>query len=150
MKDSSLNRDLALSIRDFRENEGADFEYISGSTKDWDYFRTIGVKAMIAGACNYVPDLVASMYRLSLGLDEESFLKACESVNYLSSFTKVGNSLISSHLALRSRGYDVPYMKRPLICPYDGYKDKMAEDAQAIAEAVELMKRIDPEYRFVV
>ena len=149
MKDSSLNRDLALSIREFRENEGADFEYISGSTKDWDYFRTIGVKAMIAGACNYVPDLVSSMYRLSLKDDDESFMKACESVNYLSSFTKVGNSLISSHLALRSRGYDVPYMKRPLICPYDEYKEKMAEDKAAIDEAVELIKSLDLEYKFV-
>ena len=149
MKDSSLNRDLALAIKDLRETEGVDFEYISGSTKDWPYFRSIGVKAMIAGACNYVPDLVSSMYRLSLGTDEESFLKLCDSVNYLSSFTKVGNSLISSHLALKSRGYDVPYMKRPLICPYDDYKEKIEEDAQAIEEAAELAARLDPEYRFI-
>lgn len=149
MKDSSLNRDLALAIRDFRENDGADFEYISGSTKDWPYFRTIGVKAMIAGVCNYVPDLAASMYRLSQGNDEESFLKAADSVNFLSGFTKVGNSLISSHLALKSRGYDVPYMKRPLICPYDEYQEKMEEDRKAIIDAVELMKTLDPEYRFI-
>ncbi|MBR3183126.1 MAG: hypothetical protein IKF61_02085, partial [Firmicutes bacterium] len=126
-----------------------DFEYISGSTKDWPYFNSIGVKAMIAGACNYAPDLVASMYRLSQGDDEESFIKASDSVNYISSFTKVGNSLISSHLALKSRGYDVPFMKRPLICPYDEYKEKMAEDAAAIKESAELISKLDPEYKFV-
>ena len=104
---------------------------------------------MIAGACNYAPDLVASMYRLSQGDDEESFIKASDSVNYISSFTKVGNSLISSHLALKSRGYDVPYMKRPLICPYDEYKEKMAEDAAAIKESAELISKLDPEYKFV-
>ena len=149
MKDSSLNRDLALAIKDFREKEGADFEYISGSTKDWPWFNSIGVKAMIAGACNYAPDLVASMYRLSQGDDEESFIKASDSVNYISSFTKVGNSLISSHLALRSRGYDVPYMKKPLVCPYEEYEEKMAEDAAAIRESAELLKKLDPEYKFV-
>jgi hypothetical protein len=80
---------------------------------------------------------------------EESFIKASDSVNYISSFTKVGNSLISSHLALKSRGYDVPYMKRPLICPYDEYKEKMAEDAAAIKESAELISKLDPEYKFV-
>ena len=149
MKDSSLNRDLALAIKDYRETEGVEFEYISGSTKDWPYFNSIGVKAMIAGACNYAPDLVASMYRLSQGNDEESFLKASDAVNYISSFTKVGNSLISSMLALKSRGYDVPYMKRPLICPYDEYQDKISEDIKAINEAAELISGLDPEYRFV-
>lgn len=149
IKDSSLDRDLALSIKEFRENEGVDFEYISGSTKDWPYFSGIGVKAMIAGACNYAPDLVASMYRLSQSGDEEKFIKASDSVNYISSFIKSGNSLISSHLALKSRGYDVPYMKKPLICPYEEYAEKMAEDAAAISEAIDLIRTLDPEYRFV-
>lgn len=149
MKDSSLNRDLALSIKELKEKDGIDFEYISGSTKDWPYFNSIGVKAMIAGACNYAPDLVASMYRLSQGDDEDSFIMVSDSVNYISSFTKVGNSLISSHLALKSRGYDVPYMKRPLICPYEEYKEKMAEDAEAIKESAELITALDPEYRFI-
>lgn len=148
MKDSSLNKDLAMAIKDYKEKEGVEFDYISGSTKDWPYFNSIGVKTMIAGACNYAPDLVASMYRLSQGDNEESFLKASDSVNYISSFTKVGNSLISSHLALKSRGYDVPYMKKPLICPYDDYKEKIAEDAKAIRESVELISTLDPEYKF--
>ena len=148
MKDSSLNRDLACSIREFRENEGADFEYISGSTKDWPYFNSIGVKAMIAGACNYAPDLVASMYRLSRGTDQDRFIEAYEIVNALSDGIKMGNSLISSHLALASRGYEVPYMKRPLICPYDKYAEKIDEDSKAIKESVRLMKKIDPDYSF--
>lgn len=148
MKDSSLNKDLAMAIKDYKEKEGVEFDYISGSTKDWPYFNSIGVKAMIAGACNYAPDLVASMYRLSQGDNEDSFLKASDSVNYISSFTKVGNSLISSHLALKSRGYDVPYMKKPLVCPYDEYKEKIAEDAKAIRESAELISTLDPEYKF--
>jgi dihydrodipicolinate synthase/N-acetylneuraminate lyase len=149
MKDSSLNRDLANSIKEFSANEGVEFEYISGSTKDWPYFNSIGVKAMIAGACNYAPDLVASMYRLSQTADHETFVRASNMVNHISDFIKVGNSLISSHLALTSRGYEVPYMKKPLICPYEEYKDKIREDAEEISKAVELIKELDPEYRYV-
>ena len=149
MKDSSLNRDLANAIKEFRENEGVEFEYISGSTKDWPYFNSIGVKAMIAGACNYAPDLVASMYRLSQTADHDTFVKASDAVNHISDFIKVGNSLISSHLALTSRGYDVPYMKKPLFCPYEEYKDKIREDAEEISKAIELIKELDPEYKYV-
>ena len=148
MKDSSLNRDLALSIKDFRENEGADFQYISGSTKDWAFFRTVGVKAMIAGACNYAPELVSAMYRLSQGTDEESFMEAHDLVNALSGNIKTGNSLISSHLVLRSRGYDVPYMKRPLICPYEEYADKIAEDKAMLDEAHEKMAKLVPDFSY--
>ncbi|MBQ5440913.1 MAG: dihydrodipicolinate synthase family protein [Firmicutes bacterium] len=149
MKDSSLNRELANAIKDFRDAEGIEFEYISGSTKDWTYFNSIGVKAMIAGACNYAPDLVASMYRLSQKSDESSAKNAADTVNHISDFIKVGNSLISSHLALTSRGYEVPFMKRPLICPYDKYADKIREDREEIDKAIEIIKTLDPEYKFV-
>jgi hypothetical protein len=40
-------------------------------------------------------------------------------------------------------------MKKPLICPYEEYKDKIREDAEEIAKAVELIKELDPEYRYV-
>jgi dihydrodipicolinate synthase/N-acetylneuraminate lyase len=92
MKDSSLNRDLANSIKEFSANEGVEFEYISGSTKDWPYFNSIGVKAMIAGACNYAPDLVASMYRLSQTADHET----------VSTQRAKGTDLICHHLDLLS------------------------------------------------
>lgn len=149
MKDSSLNRDLANAIKEFSETEGVEFEYISGSTKDWPYFNSIGVKAMIAGACNYAPDLVASMYRLSQKADNETFVKASDTVNHISDFIKVGNSLISSHLALSSRGYEVPYMKRPLVCPYEKYADKIREDKEEINKAISLIRELDPEYRYI-
>ena len=149
MKDSSINRELANAIKEFRETDGIEFEYISGSTKDWTYFNSIGVKAMIAGACNYAPDLVSSMYRLSQKSDESSAKNAADTVNHISDFIKVGNSLISSHLALTSRGYEVPFMKRPLICPYNKYADKIKADREEIDKAIEIIKTLDPEYKFV-
>ena len=89
------------------------------------------------------------MYRLSQTADHDTFVKASDAVNHISDFIKVGNSLISSHLALTSRGYEVPYMKKPLFCPYEEYKDKIREDAEEISKAIELIKELDPEYKYV-
>ena len=148
MKDSSLNTELAQSICDYSEENNIEFKYISGSTSKWPEFRKLGIDTMIAGACNYAPELVSAMYALSLGTDEEKFLRAYEAVNALSNGIKIGNSLVSSHIALASRGYNVPFMKKPLICPYDQYQDQMAKDRAMIDEATSVIRELVPGFCF--
>ncbi len=148
MKDSSLNEELAQQILDYNKENGTDFKYISGSTSKWHVFRSMGIDTMIAGACNYMPELVAAMYRLSEGTDDEKFMKACDAVNKVSSGIKIGNSLVSSHIALASRGYDVPCMKKPLICPYEEYRDQMAKDKEMIDEATAVIRELLPDLNY--
>ena len=149
MKDSSLNLKLATAIYTYNKLNGTDFKYISGSTTGWPTFRMLGVDTMIAGVCNYAPELVSAMYKLSLGDDEEKFLKAYEIVNGIGSKVKIGNSQVSSHVALKARGYDVPYMKKPLVCDYDKYSDKMPEMADAFEKADKAMAELLPGFSFV-
>ncbi len=149
MKDSSLNLKLANSIYTYNKLNGTDFKYISGSTTGWPTFIKLGVDTMIAGVCNYAPELVAAMYKLSEGDDEEKFLKAYEIVNKIGSAVKIGNSQVSSHVALAARGYDVPYMKKPLVCDYSKHTDKMAELAKLFEEYDAQMAELLPGFKFV-
>lgn len=142
LKDSSIDMQLVSSIyADNRLNQ-KDFKYISGTTTGWLTFRKLGVDTMIAGMCNYVPELVSRFYRLSLEEDDIPALKASRILEDLSSVVKVGNSLLSCHLALQARGWDPGYMKAPLSGDWDRYADLQPAIKDAICRAVVDMARL--------
>ena len=123
VKDSSINIQLATNIYNDNKLHHEDFKYISGTTTGWLAFRKLDCDTVIAGVCNYAPELVAGLYRLSMAGDEEKAMKAYELVNGVSSKVKTGNSLVSSHIALKARGFEPTYMKAPLTVDYQGAAD---------------------------
>ncbi len=123
-------------------------KYIAGSTKNWAEMRAFGIDALISGMCNYIPELISSMYISSMSdtpEDAKIFSALFALVESVGDIVKKGNAVISSQLALSSRGYDVPYMKRPLFADYEGNRDRMAEMAAAISEADKKIKDLIPE-----
>lgn len=143
IKDSSINIQLASSIYHDNFMNGKDFQYISGTTTAWLALHKLGCNAMIAGVCNYAPELVSALYRLSCGDDEAKANKAYQLVNKVSGAVKNGNSLVSSHIALKARGFDAGFMKAPLMVNYEAAADKMPAIRAAIDEAIEEMKKLE-------
>jgi len=143
IKDSSINIQLASSIYHDNFMNGKDFQYISGTTTAWLALHKLGCNAMIAGVCNYAPELVSALYRLSCGDDEEKANKAYQLVNKVSAAVKKGNSLVSSHIALKARGFDAGFMKAPLMVDYEAAADSLPTIRAAIDEAVEEMKKLE-------
>ncbi|MCI8610272.1 MAG: dihydrodipicolinate synthase family protein [Firmicutes bacterium] len=143
VKDSSINIQLATNIYNDNKLHHEDFKYISGTTTGWLAFRKLDCDTVIAGVCNYAPELVAGLYRLSMAGDEEKAMKAYELVNGVSSKVKTGNSLVSSHIALKARGFEPTYMKAPLTVDYQGAADKLPALKEAIDEAVAAMKELE-------
>lgn len=90
-----------------------------------------------------VPELVSALYRLSCGDDEAKANKAYQLVNKVSGAVKNGNSLVSSHIALKARGFDAGFMKAPLMVNYEAAADKMPAIRAAIDEAIEEMKKLE-------
>ncbi len=121
LKDSSVNVGLFTSIYNSNKVNNSKFKYISGTTTGWPAFQKMGADTMIAGMCNYLPEAVEALYRYSF-TDPEKAIKVYGICNALSSKIKHGNSVASSHIALKARGFDPGYTRMPLRV---SYKDKM-------------------------
>ena len=143
IKDSSINIQLASSIYHDNAMNGKDFQYISGTTTAWLALHQLGCNAMIAGVCNYAPELVSALYRISCSGDAEKANKAYQLVNKVSGAVKKGNSLVSSHIALKARGFDAGFMKAPLMVDYEAAADAMPAIRAAIDDAVAEMKKLE-------
>ena len=143
VKDSSLNIQLACNLYTDNKLHHKNLRYIAGSTTAWPAFRKLGCDTFIAGVCNYAPELVSALYRLSMEDDEEKTLQAYQIVNKVSGVVKQGNSLVSCHIALKARGFDPGCMKAPLYADYDAAAGRLPLIAAAIKEADEKMKELE-------
>lgn len=135
LKDSAINMQLVSSILNSNAISGRRFHYISGTTTGWLVFQKIGIDTMIAGMCNYVPEIVEALYRYSF-TDPHKAAKVYEIVNELGSIIKVGNSVASSHISLKARGFDPGFARLPLTVSYDDKKEKISQIANLIDEAI--------------
>jgi len=134
LKDSAIDIQLASGIYSSNALNTKNFQYIAGTTTGWIAFRKLGVDAMIAGMCNYVPELVVDLYRYSF-TDERKALSVYQIMNDLAAEIKSGNSLVSSHLALHARGFDAGFMRPPLKVSYD-VPDKIQRTGRLIDQAL--------------
>jgi dihydrodipicolinate synthase/N-acetylneuraminate lyase len=134
IKDSSIDLPLASSIYMNNKLYNKSFKYISGTTNGWPGLKNLEVDTMIAGMCNYVPELVVDLYNYSF-TDYKKSLKIYEIIDGLGKKIKSGNSLVSAHLALKARGEEAGYMRLPLRVSY-GDKNKLEQINRDIEEAI--------------
>ncbi len=135
IKDSAIDLKLAGTVYNENGLGGESFQYITGTTTGWLVLNKIGVDTMIAGMNNYAPEVVAALYRLSRS-DEKKAMEAYRISTELDRVVKVGNSLMSCHLALIARGFDSGYLRRPLSLNREAYTGKIGEMKTAIEEAL--------------
>lgn len=135
LKDSAINMQLITSIYNNNLLNNKNFKYISGTTTGWLAFQKLNVDTMIAGMCNYTPEIVVALYKYSF-TNPEKANKAYQISYDLGKKIKVGNSVASSHVSLKARGFDPGYTRLPLTVNYDDKKDKISEISKCIDEAL--------------
>lgn len=149
IKDSTSDVEYAKGILEDKKLQNNGFKYITGSTKNWDKLYKLGIDTMISGTCNYAPEYVAKLCKLSFGdtmVDsltedekasrEDNIIKALIYIDNINSAVKKGNSTVSSHIAIKARGFDAGYTKLPLEVNYDEEIDRMKN----IEKTFELLK----------
>lgn len=134
VKDSAIDIQLLTSIYNSNELNNKNFKYISGTTTGWLGFQKMNVDTMIAGMCNYAPEIVVALYKYSYR-DQMKAIKAYQISSELGKKIKIGNSVLSSHMALKARGFEPGYTKLPLMINYDD-KDRISIILQYIDEAL--------------
>lgn len=135
LKDSAINMQLVTSIYNSNQINNKDFKYISGTTTGWLAFQKLGVDTMIAGMCNYTPEIVAALYKYSF-TDSAKAIKAYQISYDLGNKIKIGNSVASSHISLRARGFDSGCTRLPLTVSYDDKLEKISIISKYINEAL--------------
>lgn len=143
VKDSSMN--VAFITRVFYDAKinNKDFHTIIGTSTGWLPFSTMGIDTMIAGMCNYAPEIIHAMYRYTLGGDMERAEKAYVIMMDYSAKCKFVDSTIASHMILKARGFDCGYPRLPMSLPDDSdpkYIQLKEEFKQAMAAIKALEK----------
>lgn len=137
IKDSYADIHLGFDVCYNKILNKNDFRYIPGTTTNWLNFRELSLDTFISGACNYIPEVISTFYRISMSDDRYSAEVAYELINEAIKKIKYKNSIISSHFALKARGFDAGFAKRPLIADYEENEDLIKIIREVIEEVIE-------------
>jgi dihydrodipicolinate synthase/N-acetylneuraminate lyase len=140
VKDSPCNVGFLSSIYYEKKNQKKDFQLIIGTSSGWLPFYYMGIKSMIAGMCNYAPEIVVDLYKYTLNNETEKAEKAYSLMMDLSKKMHFTDSTIASHIGITVRGFDAGYARRPMIVPpledpiYDKVKGYIEDSLKQLAE----------------
>lgn len=119
VKDSSMNVAFITNVYYDAEINHKDFQTIIGTSTGWLPFYQMGIDTMIAGMCNYAPEIIHKMYEYTVNGDMEKAEKAYRIMMDYSAKCKFVDSTIASHMILKARGFDCGYPRRPMSIPDD-------------------------------
>lgn len=105
IKDSNLDIDLLNEAKELK-----DFEYVLGTSKNWPIMSELGVQAMIAGVCNYLPELALKMYTAK---GNECLRYAQLIDDFYNDFSEL-NKIRLSYYLLCARGFEDIYLRLPM------------------------------------
>ena len=137
LKDSSMNAYLLTRVFYDSKLNHKNFKVIIGTSTGWLPYSTMGIDTMIAGMCNYAPEIVSTLYKYTSTGDMERAEKAyLIMMNYLAK-CRFTDSTIVSHMVLKARGFDCGYPRLPMTLPaFDDlkYAQLKADFEQVLAE----------------
>jgi dihydrodipicolinate synthase/N-acetylneuraminate lyase len=129
MKDSPLEVGFVSSVFYDAKVHNKPFDFILGTSKGWLPFYYMGVRAMIAGMNNCVPEIMTALVKWTFAGDIEKSEKAYLVMMDLSRKLHFTDSTIVSHMGLYARGFDGGFPRRPMILPeFDHPKYKEIRD----------------------
>lgn len=117
MKDSPLDVGFVSHVFYEMKLAGKDFQLILGTSKGWLPFYYMGVRAMIAGMCNWAPEIITALTKATFEGDEARAEKLYVLMMDLSSKMHFTDSTIVSHMGLYARGYDAGFPRKPMQLP---------------------------------
>lgn len=136
VKDSSMNVAFITNVFYDAKINNKDFKTIIGTSTGWLPFSMMGIDTMIAGMCNYAPEIIDAMYRYTMNGNMEKAEKAYRIMMDYSMKCKFVDSTIASHMILKARGFDCGYPRLPMSLPADDdpkYAQLKSEYEEAIA-----------------
>ena len=136
VKDSSMSVTFITNVFYDAKNNNKEFQTIIGTSTGWLPFSSMGIDTMIAGMCNYAPEVIDAMYRYTINGDVEKAEKAYRIMMAYSAKCKFVDSTIASHMILKARGFDCGYPRLPMSLPQDNdpkYAQLKSEFEEAIA-----------------
>lgn len=142
VKDSSMNVNFLTRVYFDAKYHGKDFKTIIGTSNGWIPFCEMGIDTMIAGMCNYAPEIVTTMYRYTQTGEMEKAERAYMIMMEYLAKCRFADSTQVSHMILRARGYDCGTVRTPMtLLPADdpkcqGLKEQF-ETAYAAIRALE-------------
>lgn len=130
IKDSSMNVGFLSQVYYDSKLNHKDFQVIIGTSTGWLPFYYMGIDTMIAGMCNYAPEVITAMYNWTLSGDRDRSERAYKVMMELVGKFKFTDSTIASHMALKARGFDCGYPRRPMTLPsFDSPKYRELKEA---------------------
>jgi dihydrodipicolinate synthase/N-acetylneuraminate lyase len=136
IKDSSMNVQFLSTVYYDKKLNNKDFHVIIGTSTGWLPFFYMGIDTMIAGMCNYAPEIISALYEYSLTGQTEKAELAYMVMMELSEKMKYTDSTIVSHMALYARGFDSGFPRKPMLLP--PFEDpKYRELGEAMAKSFE-------------
>ncbi len=141
VKDSSMNVAFITNVYYDAKINKKDFQTIIGTSTGWLPFYQMGVDTMIAGMCNYAPEIIDAMYTYTVNGEWEKAEKAYRIMMDFSGKAKFADSTIASHMILKARGFDCGYPRLPMTLP-EFSDPKYAELKQALDAALAALAEI--------
>lgn len=117
LKDSPLQVGFLSQVAYKMELAKADFQVILGTSTGWLPFYFMGVRAAIAGMNNWAPEIMTEMMRATEAQEWDKAQKAYIVMMELSKKMHYTDSTIVSHMALKARGYEPGFPRKPMLLP---------------------------------
>ncbi len=117
MKDSPLDVGFVSTVFYEAKHASRDFQVIVGTSKGWLPFYYMGIRAMIAGMCNWAPEVITALVQATFADDTPQAEKVYLEMMKLSSALNFTDSTIASHMALYARGYYAGFPRLPMALP---------------------------------
>jgi dihydrodipicolinate synthase/N-acetylneuraminate lyase len=141
IKDSSMNVNFLSNVYYDAKINKKDFKVIIGTSTGWLPFYYMGIDTMIAGMCNYAPEVISPMYKWTVDGERDKSERAYKVMLELVAKFKFTDSTIASHMALYARDFDAGFPRKPMMLPkFDD--PKYGELKEAINSAISKIEDI--------
>jgi len=123
VKDSTVNVNFLTRVFFDAKYNNKDFHCIIGTSNGWIPFCLMGIDTMIAGMCNYAPEIVTRVYKYTQTGETEKAERAYQIMQDYLAKCRFADSTQVSHCILRARGFDCGDVRRPMtLLPEDDPK----------------------------
>ncbi|MDD3163355.1 MAG: dihydrodipicolinate synthase family protein [Sphaerochaetaceae bacterium] len=134
IKDSPLQVGFLSRVAYEAQQKNNGFQVIIGTSTGWLPFYFMGVRACIAGMNNWAPEIMTELIRSTFAGEMDRARDVYLVMMELSQKLHFTDSTIASHMALKARGFDCGFPRKPMFLT--DFKDpKYAEIKKDMSDA---------------
>lgn len=145
IKDSPLQVGFLSRVAYEAQQKNNGFQVIIGTSTGWLPLYFMGVRACIAGMNNWAPEIMTELIRSTFAGEMDRARDVYLVMMDLSQKLHFTDSTIASHMALKARGFDCGYPRKPMFLP--DFSDQKYEEIRKYLE--EAFAKLDLELETV-